>query len=595
MARPSAPRLRFLAAHAALLGLLVYTWRAGAVRDESGSTVSTGGLRFREVSREVGIDFVHRPTRVDPLVANIAAQITAVGAGVSVVDADGDGWPDLYAVSSAHGAPNALYRNRGDGTFEDAGRARRAGRPEPRGRGVLDGLGLGRLRRRRATRTSSSTPGGVRALFRNEGRARVHRRHRGLRARALDELQRRHLARLRPRRAARPVRRPGTSPRSTTCGTSRPRASCRTASSSRRTAGRNRLFREHGDGTFEDVTRRTGADSTRWTSPPWRPTSTATAGRTCTWPTTTVPRSCFLNRGGERFELAQGIGLEAESKSGMCVALGDARNDGRLDGLRHEHLQARLPLPGQQPAREPRSTDGGPMVQVADQAAADCGWAWGAQFGDLDNDGAPGPVRGQRLHLAEPRARLLVRDDQDRRGHGRGDRRTRRTGRRSRTAASRATSARASCSARRRARRYVEVGRGGRRRRPLRRPRRGAGRPLRQRGASTWSSPTKAARCSSTATSPATRTTGWPSSCAPRRATASALGAEVELEFAGARQVQVVVAASGFASQNERRLHFGLGRAPGRVRAAIRWPSGRQQVLEDLELDRVHAIFEELE
>ena len=75
----------------------------------------------------------------------------------------------------------------------------------------------------------------------------------------------------------------------------------------------------------------------------------------------------------------------------------------------------------------------------------------------------------------------------------------------------------------------------------------------------------------------------------------SALGAEVELEFAGARQLQVVVAASGFASQNQRRLHFGLGRAPGRVRAAIRWPSGRQQVLEDLELDRVHAIFEELE
>jgi hypothetical protein len=75
----------------------------------------------------------------------------------------------------------------------------------------------------------------------------------------------------------------------------------------------------------------------------------------------------------------------------------------------------------------------------------------------------------------------------------------------------------------------------------------------------------------------------------------SALGAEVELEFAGARQLQVVVAASGFASQNQRRLHFGLGRTPGKVRAAIRWPSGRQQVLEDLELDRVHAIFEELE
>ena len=39
--------------------------------------------------------------------------------GVSVGDADGDGLDDIY-VAQPYGFPNRLYRNRGDGTFEDA-------------------------------------------------------------------------------------------------------------------------------------------------------------------------------------------------------------------------------------------------------------------------------------------------------------------------------------------------------------------------------------------------------------------------------------------------------------------------------------------
>ena len=38
--------------------------------------------------------------------------------GVSIGDIDGDGFDDLY-VCQPGGLPNRLYRNRGDGTFED--------------------------------------------------------------------------------------------------------------------------------------------------------------------------------------------------------------------------------------------------------------------------------------------------------------------------------------------------------------------------------------------------------------------------------------------------------------------------------------------
>jgi hypothetical protein len=39
---------------------------------------------------------------------------------------------------------------------------------------------------------------------------------------------------------------------------------------------------------------------------------------------------------------------------------------------------------------------------------------------------------------------------------------------------------------------------------------------------------------------------------------------------------------SGFASENDRRLHFGLGKNPKIQKAVIRWPSGTVQTLENL-------------
>jgi hypothetical protein len=83
-------------------------------------------VRFADVTRAAGIDFLHRTGA-----AGTKYLIETMGSGVCVLDYDSDGKPDLYFVQSAP-LPNApadpllraaLYRNRGDGTFTEVAAA----------------------------------------------------------------------------------------------------------------------------------------------------------------------------------------------------------------------------------------------------------------------------------------------------------------------------------------------------------------------------------------------------------------------------------------------------------------------------------------
>jgi len=92
---------------------------AGAAPGGGASALSRYGFSFEEVARAAGIDFMHHPPILDPKLAPIMPEMASLGASVSIVDYDRDGWPDIYVVDSREGGRNALYHNLRDGTFKD--------------------------------------------------------------------------------------------------------------------------------------------------------------------------------------------------------------------------------------------------------------------------------------------------------------------------------------------------------------------------------------------------------------------------------------------------------------------------------------------
>jgi tetratricopeptide (TPR) repeat protein/peroxiredoxin len=65
-----------------------------------------------------------------------------------------------------------------------------------------------------------------------------------------------------------------------------------------------------------------------------------------------------------------------------------------------------------------------------------------------------------------------------------------------------------------------------------------------------------------------------------------AIGAEVTVETELGRQIRMLQAGSGFLSQHSKELFFGLGATQGPVKVSIHWPSGLQQEFHDLPINR---------
>ena len=77
------------------------------------------GFYLQEVSHAAGVNFVHQAPTLDHKLDPIMPEVASMGAAVSIVDFDRDGWPDIYVTNSHEGSKNALYHNNHDGTFAE--------------------------------------------------------------------------------------------------------------------------------------------------------------------------------------------------------------------------------------------------------------------------------------------------------------------------------------------------------------------------------------------------------------------------------------------------------------------------------------------
>ncbi len=548
--------------------------------------VARPGFALRDETAAAGIHFVHQRATFDRKIANVEPHVAAVGASVAVTDVDGDGWPDLYFTSSRFGAANALYRNRRDGTFEDVAASAGLADLNRPGDGVCMGSVWGDFDNDGREDVLVYRYGYL-ALYRNvDGRhfadvtdsAGLHRWVNSNGAIWLD-YDRDGLLDL---YVTAYFRDDVDLWRLTTTRIMHNSFEFAT------NGGKNLLFHNLGGGRFEDVTDRMGVGSTRWTL------AAASADfNDDGWPDIYLandygPEELYLNDHGRRFTLTT-AGLESESKSGMSVTLGDAFDRGRLDVF-VTNISERGYLFQNNNLRLNQMVEANRFQNVADATVADAGWAWGAQFGDFNNDGSSELFVANGFISADPHRSYWYAMSKIAGAHSR----------LFEDAATWPAFGNASLSGYEPSRVFLNRGVGGwvdvadqvgvRDRYDGRAV---ATADLSNRGAVDV--------IVANQNQPALLYRDYPDSTShwiafrlvATRSNRSAIGAELVLESGGGRtQRRVVDGGMGFASQNDRRPHFGLGAAEWADRVVIHWPSGVQQVLTHLAANQFYTVRE---
>jgi hypothetical protein len=554
------------------------------------------GFYLKESAKEAGLDFTHQAPTLDAKLAHVMPIIASMGAGVSVVDFDRDGKLDLYVVNSGEGSKNRLYRNKGDGTFEDV--AERLGvadlnRP---GTGVCMGAVWGDFDND-GYEDLLVYKWGRPELFHNDGgkgftrvtdkaglpkwanlNAAVWLDYDGdgkldlfLAGYWRDDLDLWHLPDTR------------VMPESFEYANN---------------GGRKYLLRNKGDGTFEDVTERVGIKSRRWTL-------AVAAGHLCggDHPDLFLANDygvseVYANRGGKEFvEIGKNCDVGTHPKSGMNASFGDVYNRGRLAVYVSNITEPANLVQGNNlwVPQAGTSGEGLKFNNLATELKVDNGgWSWGAQFGDLNNDGlldlylTNGYIsaeRGQNYWydyslIAGALTNIIIDAKNWPAMKGRS-----------------LSGYQQKCLWWNRGGKFVDVARAvgvadthdGRA---------VALADLGNRGVldvivANQKGPLLLYR------NRVNPDNGWVQfELEGTRSNRSAIGAQVRLYWKNTgddqahEQLQEVSGGNGYAAQNMRRLHFGLGKGPQIEKAVIRWPSGRTQTVAAPQAGIIHKIKE---
>lgn len=373
-----------------------------------GHSAPPADLRFVERAEAAGCAHVHTMCRLADVFENIMPWLSSVGAAVAAADYDADGDADLYLTSSGRGVQNRLLRNRGDGTFEDVTADAGVGCGNPQGAtmhavfGDVDNDGdldlyvvkwaeANQLFRNNGDGTFSDVTdaAGVGWWGYGNGATFVDFDRDGL----LDLLVGNYFAdQVVDPKTGELVRNNLWDPVTT-------RVMHETFTHADN-GGRNVLYRNRGDGTFEDVTQASGLTFTGWTL-------AVGAGdlNNDGWPDLYLandfgPDEYYLSTGATeqppRFRLVIDTtghpGIGADWWKGMNVEFGDVNNDGYLDLYITNILERNYKTDEgnmlwiNRP--DPAAPGGRAFANTAEAGGVnDGGWGWGGKFGDFNHDG----------------------------------------------------------------------------------------------------------------------------------------------------------------------------------------------------------------
>ncbi|HWV95113.1 MAG TPA: CRTAC1 family protein [Vicinamibacterales bacterium] len=546
------------------------------------------GFQLAESAKRRGVDFVHEAPTFDSRLDHIMPQVASTGAAVAVADFDKDGWQDFYVTNSREGSLNRLYRNKGDGTFED----------------VAQSVGLADVNRRETGVSMGAVWGdydndGYEDLFLYRyGQPQLFHNERGQRfvvagtgfprwvnANAATWLDY-------DRDGLLDLFLAGYWPDDVDLWKLKTTRIMPDSFEYANNGGRKYLLRNRGDGAFEDTTAAVGITSRRWTL-----AVTAVDVQGSGYPGVFLANDygvseMFVNRGGTRFEdVAAETGVGRAPKSGMNAALGDVFNDGRLSIYKTNISEPGQLVQGNDLWVPKTAGSGLPAFEnLATTLGVDLGgWSWGAQFGDLNNDGAQDIYLVNGYISAGERSSYWYDFSVIAVGHSSiiGD------------AANWPAMKGRSLSGYQRKRVWINDGFGN----------------FTDVAQAVGATDTNDGRAVALADF---RNTGvldvvvanqrgplliYENRVAPGRhwiqfelegtkSNRSAIGARVELHWNGHVQAQQVTAATGFSAQNQRGLHYGLGQARTVDRAVIRWPSGLEQTIANPSVDIRHHVKE---
>jgi hypothetical protein len=347
------------------------------------------GFNFQEVAKAAGMHFTHHAPTLDTKLAHIMPQVASMGAAVSIVDVDRDGLLDMYITNSGEGSHNRLYRNLGNGTFRDAATEMGVADVNQAGTGVSMGAVWG----------DYDNDGYEDLLLYKWGRPELFHNDQG-------------------RRFTRVTEHAGLPPwiNANTAiwldynrdgrldlfigGYFAEHVNLWQLTTTRimpesfeyaQNGGRKYLLCNRGNGTFEDVTEQLGIQSRRWAL-----AATAADLRGTGYPDLFIANDygvseLYFNEGGTHFrEVGKQTGVGFAPKSGMNAAVGDIFNQGQFAIYVTNISEKGILLQGNNLwVPEARTAGEGLKYEnLAREMGVELGgWSFGAQFGDLNNDG----------------------------------------------------------------------------------------------------------------------------------------------------------------------------------------------------------------